>query len=196
VWLARLIAVIPEIFPDETLHTNRLVLRTLTAGHVDDVHLACRDAETQRWLPLPRPYTHDVAAAFCLELAPGVRSSGVGIVRGIEWQGRLAGVIDLKRPERAAGSVEIGYWTSPWARNRGVMTEAVDAFASWATDELGFQRVEIRAATGNDASQRVALKAGFLREGVLRRAGYTHDGRVDLVVLSRLDDDPRPRCSP
>ena len=50
--------------------------------------------------------------------------------------------------------------------------------------EHGFERMELRAATGNLASQRVAEKAGFVREGVARNAGRVHAGRVDLVVYS------------
>lgn len=53
----------------------------------------------------------------------------------------------------------------------------------------GFARVEVRAAVGDVGSQRVAQKAGFRRQGVLRRAGYTHGGPVDLVVLSRIAED-------
>lgn len=48
-------------------------------------------------------------------------------------------------------------------------------------------------ATGNAASLATARKAKFIEEGTLRRAGYTHDGKVDLVILSRLAHDPRPR---
>jgi len=53
----------------------------------------------------------------------------------------------------------------------------------------GFARVEVRTVVGNVGSQRVAQKAGFRRQGVLRRAGYTHGGSVDLVVLSRIAED-------
>ena len=59
----------------------------------------------------------------------------------------------------------------------------------------GFARVEVRTVVGNVGnvgnvgSQRVAEKAGFRREGALRRAGYTHGGPVDLVVLSRIAED-------
>lgn len=51
-----------------------------------------------------------------------------------------------------------------------------------------------RALTsGNAASIATAQRALFVREGVLRRAGITHDGPVDLVVFSRLESDVRPR---
>ena len=58
--------------------------------------------------------------------------------------------------------------------------------------DQGVERLELRAATGNLASQRVAEKAGFTREGVLRNAGYVNDGRVDMVVYSLVRGDLRP----
>ena len=69
------------------------------------------------------------------------------------------------------------------------------SISGWALREQGFERVELRAATGNLASQRVAEKAGFVREGVARNAGHVHDGRVDLVVysLTRADLGARGR---
>ena len=44
--------------------------------------------------------------------------------------------------------------------------------------------------TGNLPSLRVAEKAGFQREGTLRRAQLEDDGLHDLAVFSLLDDDP------
>jgi RimJ/RimL family protein N-acetyltransferase len=52
------------------------------------------------------------------------------------------------------------------------------------------QRIQLSAVTGNLASLRVAEKAGFRREGTLRRAQLEDDGLHDLAVFSLLDDDP------
>ena len=49
--------------------------------------------------------------------------------------------------------------------------------------------MELRAATGNLASQRTAPKAGLQREGIMRNAGFIHAGRVDLVLFSLTPDD-------
>jgi RimJ/RimL family protein N-acetyltransferase len=49
--------------------------------------------------------------------------------------------------------------------------------------------LQLRAATGNAGSNRVAEKAGFTREGVARNAGTVHGGRVDLVVWSLVPGD-------
>lgn len=55
---------------------------------------------------------------------------------------------------------------------------------------IGLVRVELYVATGNRASRRVAAKAGFTREGVLRQARPAPGGRTDMIVYGLLRDDP------
>ncbi len=177
------------MFPSVTLREGELVLRQLIEADVSAVTDYGADELTQTWLPLPNPYTEEHSRWFCTELAPARQQSGEGLVLGIEFGSQLAGVIDLKRTDWAARTTEIGYWTAPWARGHGVMSSALSCLSRWVLSEQGFARVEVRVATGNWASQRVAEKAGFTREGVLRSAGYVHAGRVDLVVFSLVDTD-------
>jgi len=176
-------------FHETTLTAGDLTLRPLTESDADDVAEACQDPETLRWLPIPRPYTLANAECFIGTFAPALRESGAGIVFAIQSTGRLAGVVDLKHVNWAYKVAEVGYWVAPWARGRGVASDATRALAHWAIHDHGFERVELFAATGNIASQRAAEKAGFVREGVARNAGYVHDGRVDLVLFSLVPDD-------
>ena len=176
-------------FHETTLTAGDLTLRPLTQLDADDVTEACQDAETLRWLPIPRPYTLANAEWFIGTFAPAQRESGAGIVFAIECAGRLVGAIDLKHVNWASKVAEVGYWVAPWARGRGVASRATRALAEWAIRGHGFERVEIFAAMGNTASQRAAEKAGFVREGVARNAGYVHDGRVDLVLFSLVRGD-------
>ena len=87
---------------------------------------------------------------------------------------------------------EAAYWVSPSARGRGVATRALRLLSRWAFDEAGVERLWLEIEPGNDASHRVALKAGFLREGVFRahcrdrRTGVRHD----CVIYSLLPGDP------
>jgi len=178
-------------FPEITLAAGDLTLRPLTEADADDVTEACQDAETLQWLPLPQPYTRASAEWFIGTFGPTQRESGTGIVFAIESDGKLAGVIDLKRANWTAKVAEVGYWVAPWARGGGVASRATRAISQWAIREHGFERIEVLAATGNVASQRAAEKAGFVREGIARNAGYVHDGRVDLVVFSLVPDDLR-----
>lgn len=184
-------------FPSLTSSASGLVLRPLIATDIPAVTEYGADSLIQTWLPLPNPYTEKNARWFCLEFGPRQQATGQGLVFGIQSQGRLAGVIDLKRTDWQARTTELGYWAAPWARGRGIIREAVSSLTRWVLESQGFSRVELRAATGNIASQRVAEAAGFTREGVQRNAGFVHAGRVDLIVYSFIDSDlPEPAGIP
>jgi RimJ/RimL family protein N-acetyltransferase len=91
---------------------------------------------------------------------------------------------------------EIGYWTAPAARGRGVAAVAVDAGCRWAFAALPIDRIELCHAVENTASGRVAQKAGFTYEGHLRRSYRYGDGlKHDELLWSRLSDDPAPEIS-
>src|SRR5919109_1324713 len=90
---------------------------------------------------------------------------------------------DVDLDQRRAG---IGYWVASEWRGRGIATRAVRLLARWAFDELALARLEISCGPDNFASQRVAERCGFVREGLLR-AHLVHKGRRrDSVVFGLL----------
>lgn len=176
-------------FDDVVLEGDGFRLRRPALTDVDRIVAACIDEETQRWLPLPRPYGPAEATGFVETFASQALQTGAGLVSALEVGGQLAGMIDLNSADWRNQTVEIGYWISPDARGQGLASRAAALVARWALTEQDMERVEIRTASGNDASEGAARAAGFAREGVLRSAGFTHQGRVDLVVhgLTRAD---------
>ena len=96
------------------------------------------------------------------------------------------GLVGLHHVDRAEGTGAIGYWTAAEQRGRGLTTEAVRLLAAWALGPLGLARLELRAAVENVASQAVAVRAGFTREGVLRAAERGPDGCRSVVVFGLL----------
>ncbi|SEK49729.1 GNAT family N-acetyltransferase [Streptacidiphilus jiangxiensis] len=190
----------PSTFPETVLRTDSLVLRSFSRADVEDTQRAASDELTQTWLPLPHPYTLDDATAWCSRTAHALRESGdcIHFALADPATDRLLGTIGLRRTSWRARTTEVGYWVAPWARGRGVAAEAARVVGRWALCTQGFERVELRAATGNIASRRSAERAGFQEEGVLRNAGVTHGGRVDLVVFSLTPADltPAHRLSP
>lgn len=178
-------------FDDVVLEGDGFRLRRPDLGDVDRIVTACTDAETRRWLPLPWPYGEAEATSFVETHAADALRQGTGLVSAIEVGGQLGGMIDLNRANWTGQAAEIGYWISPDRRGRGLAGRAAGLLARWALREQDLERVEIRAAADNLASQRAAEAAGFHREGVLRSAGFTHSGRVDLVVFGLVRADLR-----
>ena len=87
------------------------------------------------------------------------------------------------------GTGEVAYWMLPHARGRGIATRSCTAATRWA-HELGVHRIKLEHSVHNDASRRVAANAGFVEEGVCRRAVLHADGWHDMVRYSHLSDDP------
>ena len=167
-----------------------VVLRPWHETDVPRVAEACTDVRTQAWLPhLPSPYTVSDAQWYVRS-----REEQHASARGLYWcvadadDDRCLGsitVFGLAGPDPAP---EIGYWTHPAERGRGVMTEAVRRVVRHAVipaqdGGLGLPRLTVRAASRNTASNAVALAAGFTRAGVLRQGERLRDGTADDFVL-------------
>lgn len=178
--------------PEETIRGERIVLRPPRRADADDVAAACADAAIQRYIPaVANPYTRRDALHWITEVHAAERSlGGVLLVIADPQTDRLLGSVGLHRVALVAGLAEVGYWVAPWARGRGVATSATDTLTCWGHRQ-GLYRVELLTDPENWQSQRVALGAGFRREGIRRGAGRHRDGtRHDLVVFARLADDP------
>jgi RimJ/RimL family protein N-acetyltransferase len=84
---------------------------------------------------------------------------------------------------------EIGYVVDRAARGRGTAARAVALLTRWGFDELGLERIELRIDPANEASSRVAERAGYRLEGVLRSMYFKEGRRSDVAVWSRLSHD-------
>ncbi|MER7331213.1 MULTISPECIES: GNAT family N-acetyltransferase [unclassified Micromonospora] len=178
-------------FPEVSIHEGALTLRPFTSKDVEATHAGCSDELTQQWLPLPQPYTLDHATNWCTKVSHALRESGDGIHFAITdaRTDDLLGTVGLKKTDWGARISEVGYWVAPWARGRGVATEATRAVGRWLLADQGFERMELKAAVDNVASQKVAERAGLHREGIMRNAGLIHAGRVDVILFSLVPRD-------
>ncbi len=102
----------------------------------------------------------------------------------------VLGRVALRQIRLGDGQAEVAYWTMPSARGRGIAPRAVDRLTRWAFDEVGLHRLELTHATANEASCRVALKAGFPAEGTKRSALLHADGWHDMHLHARIAGDP------
>jgi RimJ/RimL family protein N-acetyltransferase len=164
------------------IRDEQIVLRPWREEDAPAVYEACQDPEILHWIPvIPRPYTEENARAFVRgEVTPG------SIQLAIEEDGKVAGSIGLRVNEQFRFG-HVGYWCVPEERGRGVMTRALRLLCRYGFEELDLGRLELTTDPDNLASQRVATKAGFQREGVLRSQLLHPDGRRrDSVMFSLL----------
>jgi ribosomal-protein-serine acetyltransferase len=96
--------------------------------------------------------------------------------------GRFLGGCGLNQINRVHRFANLGYWVRTSATRQGVATEAVRQLAGFAFAQTDLVRLEIVCAVGNDASQRVAARAGAVREGILRHRLLLHGQPVDAVM--------------
>jgi RimJ/RimL family protein N-acetyltransferase len=166
-----------------TLRDRELELRPWTMADVPVLVDACNDPEIRHWIPvIPRPYTEEDARAFVRGKVAGIGERQFAIIE----DGRVVGSIGLGVNEVSRNG-HIGYWCAPAARGQGLTTRALRVLSRFALDELKLERLELITDPDNHASQRVAEKVGFRREGVLRSHLLHPDGRRrDSVMFSLL----------
>jgi RimJ/RimL family protein N-acetyltransferase len=169
---------VPVIAPDPQLAADGVVLRVPDDGDASWITEAWNDPDIAQFIvgtPPPRRWASGTDAEFVI--ADAAHAEPLGL-------------ISLRLAERDQGLAAVGYWLRPEARGRGAATIAVQLVARWLFDELGVQRLELTTAPENVASQRVAERAGFTRDGVLRALVATKDdGRRDTVMFSLLPAD-------
>lgn len=171
-------------------------LRPLAAKDVPRIAKACADQRTQYWLSLlPSPYTEQDAHTF---VARAEYAAIEGIVTwAVADRGTDEILANVGLPRQGNNSREIGFWTHPDARGRGVMREAVSlvirhCFGDPADGGLGIHRLYLRAASDNVASQHVATANGFTMAGRERQSELLGDGTyADMLLFDLLASESR-----
>jgi RimJ/RimL family protein N-acetyltransferase len=181
-------------FPVPPLAGDVALLRPWGEADVPGIVRAFGDPVMRRFSWRTTPYTetdarHDLAAQ------EDARTRGEALhlaVADPRDRSALLGSVWLCEVRPGQGCAAVGYWLASGARGRGAATEAVRLLTRWAFAELGLARLELTCGPDNGASQRVAERCGFVREGVLRSHVPFQATRRDSVIFSLLPADLRP----
>ena len=173
------------------LETERLILRPIEETDVPVLFPLINDADVARNLMrVPHPYPEE-------EYAPWIRNAREKMERREQFDMAIV----LKETGLPIGSCaiediswehmrgEIGYWLGKKHWGQGYMTEAVRRMAQFAFEELGFERLHAYCFTWNAGSIRVLEKAGFKREGHIRRAVKKGDEFIDVFLYGLLREE-------
>ena len=150
----------------------------LHAELYDDVETRSM-ADSRPWQPIPpgsgSPYvvtgTDSRAACFSVvELATG-ELAGEALLWGIDLHNRAA---------------HIGISLRPAFRGRGLGVDVVRVLCRYGFAVRGLHRLQVETVAGNIAMIQAASRAGFTREGTLRRSAWVNGDFTDEAVLGLL----------
>jgi RimJ/RimL family protein N-acetyltransferase len=169
--------------PDPPLADEFVTLRPWRTDDVPTIVAACNDPATIRWTTVPTPYGEADASAW-LERCERAWAEGAAPLAAVERvTGDVVAAITLWVRGRTG---ELGYWAVPGYRGRGFVPRAVGLVCTWGFGHVGVQRMQLATFPGNTASERVAEKCGFTREGVLRSWMEQRGVRRDVTMWSLL----------
>jgi RimJ/RimL family protein N-acetyltransferase len=175
------------VLPAEPLIDGDTALRPWRDSDLRPLVAACQDPEIARWTRVPARYGPSDARRYLdgrYDMAFAGLTAPFAVIRATD--GELLGSISLMRIAWSHQRGEVGYWLSREGRGAGHATRALRLICAWGFAELGLERITLIAATANGASQRVAERSGFAREGVLRSYMRLADQRQDMVSFSLL----------
>jgi RimJ/RimL family protein N-acetyltransferase len=191
--------VVPTLIdlPSE-LRGSRVVLRPYGGDDAEHVFAAIDESrdhlrpwvtwvDNNRTVDDVRDYCIRSQASWLLRtaLALGIFDSG---------SGRYLGGTGLHDPNWELRAFEIGYWLRVTAIGHGYATESTRLLANFALSCLQARRVTLRCDARNNASRRVAERAGFTLEGRLRNVSLAPDGTVrDDLVYAIVPEDQEHR---
>jgi RimJ/RimL family protein N-acetyltransferase len=175
--------------PPTHLTDGVVVLRPLAESDREPVLATMRDQVVRQWLNMPaEPRDSDFDTLL--------RTSRDGAATGERFDLTmtradddvpLGAVVASRRPR---DNYEIAYLAGPGGRGQGLMQRAVRLMCDWLFAQ-GVGRIEVRTHPENGASQRLAERCGFQREGLERASIWLHGRREDALLWSLLPGDPR-----
>jgi RimJ/RimL family protein N-acetyltransferase len=172
------------------MSADGLRLVPLAEEHLDDVRALLDDAEVLHFTRIPEPPPEDFPEQWLGGYEQGRRDGTREAFAALDGDDGFLGLALAPTIDREGDEVELGYIVPREARGRGVATEMLRQLTQWAFDEAGALRIVLVIDVENAASERVAERCGYVREGVMRSIHLKQGARVDAAIWSRLPSDP------
>ncbi|XP_045807710.1 uncharacterized N-acetyltransferase p20-like [Trifolium pratense] len=166
---------------------TQISLRPISLTDLDDLKLWTGDEKVARYCTW-EPYTSKEEG---INFIQNIASKSLWF-RAICLHNRAIGCIDFRSDNYRCKekSAELGYALSSMYWNKGIATMAVKQVVEAAFKEFQhLERLEAQVDVENVASQKVLEKAGFRREGVLRKYSFIKGKSRDMVMFSVVSND-------
>jgi RimJ/RimL family protein N-acetyltransferase len=171
-----------------TIVGERVVLRPFVAGDYPAIRAALRDPEVVR-LTGSRPVVWDAEADALMRHWYGTRAAQpdrLDLAVEERATGQWVGEVVLNEWDPDQRSCNFRTLFGAHGQDRGLGTEAARLIVGYGLTELGLRRIALEVYPFNPRARRAYEKAGFVAEGVRRKALHTPQGWVDATVMAIL----------
>lgn len=177
----------PEVLEDAD---TGIKLVPLTDEDADDMGTLIREPGVPEYTWVPTEPPADFPTTWVGRYVDGWRDRArAGFAIRDLTDDSFLGFMALVQLDLEAQEAEAGYIVKEAARGRGIGTAALRILTDWSFETLGLERIEMHIDPANDASIRLAERAGYIREGVLRSMAFKEGRRCDLAVYSVIKAD-------
>ena len=177
------------IFPE--FESERLKYVELTEQHADDLFEIYADPEAMKyWDSFPHKEIHETIGV--IKMLSERTKNGTGMSWGIVLKNnqgkKIIGAIHYNRYSKNGLGI-IGYSLNRHYWNKGIITETIAEITKFGFQTLEIHRIEAHVEPDNRASEKVLLKNGFVKEGVLREREFYKGQHQTMVVYGKLKSD-------
>ncbi|GEM03654.1 ribosomal-protein-L7/L12-serine acetyltransferase [Halolactibacillus miurensis] len=170
---------------------DRIELRPLTVFHTEPLYRLIQDSRNhlRDFLIFVEFTTKEDHTRKFVEETVITNAKLESFVSVIYVDDCVAGLVGFNELDQQNKRAEIGYWLGEAYIGQGVMTKAAKAIIQYGFNELGLNRMDLKAAVNNHKSRGIAKRLGFKEEGIIREAEWMHDGYLDHVHYGLLKSD-------
>ncbi len=181
---------IPDTFPE--IETARLRIIQPEERHLQDLYAVYSDEECMRYrddYPQQHPEeTKKLLAIFAERHAKKSALDWCIALKDSTTEHKVIGTFAYNRYAENGLGV-IGYVLNRAYQHKGMMTEVLEAMIQFGFEQLKLHKIEAHVLPGNDFSEKLLLKLGFVKEGLLREREYFKGKHQSFYVYGRLLSD-------
>ncbi len=176
-----------DVFP--VLQTDRLDLVEIRQSHLKDLFHVFGDDQVTQYYNI-KTFAKEEEGQPLLDWFQSRFEEKLGIRWGIALKGEkeIIGTIGFNHFTKGHRAT-IGYDLRRKHWNKGYITEVLKAVIDFGFHTLEINRIEAEVMQGNIVSEKVLVKLGFIREGILRQWMFWNGNHYDMTMYSVLKED-------
>lgn len=171
-----------------TLETERCILRPLALSDAPALFPLASDPEIARYTTMFGSTLHQTEKETCsfIQRCLDMQRNNVGMCWVIieKYNGTIIGMMSLFGYSAIHRKAEFGYALSPTYWSMGIMTEVSKALITFAFMQLNLIRLQATVDPENGGSERVLIKCGMEREGLLRCYYIVREEPRDRIIYA------------